>query len=142
MELLFVDTSALYALADRDDRHHAEALAIVDRVKAEGVVPFVSDYIVAEAHVLVLSRLGAHVARKWLAGFAMPVQQVTEEDQASAKAIVLNHRDKDYSLTEATSFSVMKQMGVKRAFAFDAHFAQFGFEVEEATPQGLPHTTA
>lgn len=131
MELIFVDTSALYALADRDDRHHAEALAIVDRLREEGVVPFVSNYIVAEAHVLVLSRLGAHVARKWLAELAMPVQQVTEEDQASAKAIVLDQGDKEYSLTDATSFSLMKRMGVKRAFAFDAHFTQYGFDVEK-----------
>ena len=124
-----MDTSGLYALADEHDAHHAEAVGITRRLAAEGVQAFTTNYIVAETHVLLLARIHAHAARRWLAGFALPVEQATEEDQAAARSLVLGHMDKDYSLTDAVSFAVMRRLGVRRAFAFDVHFCQFGFEV-------------
>jgi predicted nucleic acid-binding protein len=58
------------------------------------------------------------------------VEQVTLRDQFDARNIILSHADKDYSLADATSFAVMRRLGVRLAFTFDAHFTQFGFEVE------------
>ncbi len=37
--------------------------------------------------------------------------------------------DKDFSLTDATSFAVMERIRVPYAFTFDRHFAQYGFTV-------------
>ena len=129
---VFVDTSALYALADRDDRHHLRAKAIVARIKRKRPDALTTSYIVAETHALILSRMGAERARLWLAHFLLPVHQVTEEDQAAARSIIMEHTDKDYSLVDATSFSVMRRLGTRLAFAFDVHFAQFGFELLKA----------
>lgn len=131
-EPVLVDTSALYALADRDDRHHLRAKVIVARIKRERLDAVTTNYIVAETHALILSRMGAERARRWLAQFLLPVHQVTEDDQAAARSIVMQHTDKNYSLTDATSFSVMRRLGARFAFAFDAHFAQFGFELLKA----------
>jgi len=127
--LVFVDTSALYALADENDRHHAEAKRTAERIKKLGVLAFTTNYIVAETHVLLLSRLGADAARTWLDRFVLKVEQVSEKDQAHARNLVLTHDDKDYSLTDASSFSIMRRLGTHIAFAFDAHFRQFGFEI-------------
>jgi len=38
------------------------------------------------------------------------------------------YKDKEYSLTDCISFSVMKNIGINTAFAFDKHFAQAGFK--------------
>jgi len=129
MKPFFVDTSAFYALADRDDRHHAEACAIVERELKSKTHPFTTNYVVAETHVLILSRLGHQAARRWLRDFVLPQEQVSEADQQAARAIILRHADKGYSLTDATSFAVMRRSGVHQVFAFDVHFAQFGFEL-------------
>ena len=129
MHFVFADTSAFYALADRDDRHHKEAVSVVSRLRKSSIPVFTSNYIVAETHALILSRMGHDTARNWLHHFSFPMYQVTEDDQAAARAIIFTHSDKDYSLTDATSFGLMRRLGVSQAFAFDAHFVQFGYEV-------------
>lgn len=130
MELVLTDTSAFYALADLADRHHREAVGCASRLTGSAHRVFTTNYIVAETHVLILSRLGPEAARKWLRDFSLPIEQVTAEDQAAARAIVLDNTDRSYSLTDAASFAVMRRLGVRRAFAFDTHFEQFGFLLE------------
>ncbi len=128
MEPVFIDTSAFYALADKDDRNHMEAKRIVEILKKEKARVFTTNYIIAETHVLILTRINAHSARKWLRNFKFPLIQVTEGDQMEANSIIFNHTDKEYSLTDAVSFSVMKKLSVNRFFAFDVHFSQYGFQ--------------
>jgi predicted nucleic acid-binding protein len=36
--------------------------------------------------------------------------------------------DKTYSYTDTASFCLMRRLGLRRAFAFDRHFEQAGFE--------------
>ncbi|MBK8576475.1 MAG: hypothetical protein IPN90_12650 [Elusimicrobia bacterium] len=38
-------------------------------------------------------------------------------------------KDKKFSFTDVTSFVIMKDMGLRRAFSFDNDFIQAGFEV-------------
>ena len=40
------------------------------------------------------------------------------------------HQDKSYSLTDCISFVVMNQLQIRKAFTFDQHFNQAGFQVE------------
>jgi predicted nucleic acid-binding protein len=35
--------------------------------------------------------------------------------------------DKDFTLTDATSFAVMERLGITYAFTFDHPFTQYGF---------------
>jgi predicted nucleic acid-binding protein len=37
--------------------------------------------------------------------------------------------DKDFSFTDCTSFVLMKKLRIEKAFAFDDHFVQTGFEL-------------
>jgi predicted nucleic acid-binding protein len=53
-------------------------------------------------------------------------------------SIIYQYDDKDFSLTDATSFAVMERLRVPAAFTFDRHFAQYGFTVLTATSGGLP----
>jgi predicted nucleic acid-binding protein len=133
-ELVFVDTSAFFALLDRDDRHHREAVEIARQLENRNAWPFTTNYIVAEAHTLAVSRLGPQIAREWLRGFSLAVEQASEIDQTHARLTVLDYEDKTYSLTDAISFSVMQRLSVVRAFAFDRHFEQQGFEIEITGP--------
>ena len=57
------------------------------------------------------------------------VVHVTEEIEEHAWMIFVKYQDKDFSFTDCTSFEVMKKYGVKRAFTFDDHFKQIGFEI-------------
>jgi predicted nucleic acid-binding protein len=62
-EPVFVDTSALYALLDRDDRRHADAAAIWRRLAEEARPLTTHSYVLVEAFALVQRRLGPAAVR-------------------------------------------------------------------------------
>ncbi len=77
MARVLVDTSAVFALVDRSDHWHAAAKAGLDSLKKARSEPLLTNFIVAECHALLLARLGAPLARKWLLGNVWPVHRVT-----------------------------------------------------------------
>jgi predicted nucleic acid-binding protein len=131
-----VDASAYFALLDQDDAHHAQALTISNRLIAESWRLFTTNFILAETHALLLNRLSQEIATRFLRDMEhspTTLVWVTPADVERAKAIIYQYSDKDFSLTDATSFAVMERLRVPAAFTFDRHFAQFGFTVLTAT---------
>jgi predicted nucleic acid-binding protein len=126
---VLVDTSAVYALLDRDDACHTAAKDSIESLKRTRSEPLLTNFLVAECHALCLARLGAGVARKWLLSNAWAVERVTPDDEAVAREIIRKYTDKTFSYTDATSFAVMERLGLRTAFAFDPHFRQYGFQV-------------
>ncbi len=93
-----------------------------------------TNFIVAECHALFLARLGAQLARNWLINNVWPVQRITVDDEAKAISIISQYTDKTFSYADATSFALMERLGIRRAFAFDPHFRQYGFQVVGLPP--------
>ena len=93
------------------------------------IEPLLTNFIVAESHALLLARLGADFARRWVVDNRWPVERISEDDEARAQAILVRFTDKAFSCTDATSFAVMERLGLKTAFAFEPHFVQFGFQL-------------
>lgn len=94
--------------------------------------PILSCFIVAETHALLLSRAGRRVAATTLAEIDrddITVIRVREADEQRAREIIYQCDDKDFSLTDATSFAVMERLHIVHAFAFDHHFTQFGVTI-------------
>lgn len=120
------DSSAILALLDADDADHRRAVVAAERIAAERRPSFVTNYIEAEAHALLLRKLGRAIARQWLLSGGLPVLRVLPGEEERAKAILATHADKDWSLCDAISFAVLESRGVGMAFTFDRHFRQFG----------------
>lgn len=129
MARVLVDTSAVFALLDRSDKWHEAAKTTLISLNTRRVEPLLTNFIVAECHALALSRIGAEVARNWLLRNVWPVERVSADDEAQAVDIISQYTDKTYSYTDATSFAVMKRLGIRKAFAFDPHFRQYGLQV-------------
>jgi predicted nucleic acid-binding protein len=129
MAKVLIDTSAVYALIDRSDDKHRAARTALQRLRKARAEPVVTNFIFAECHALLLSRLGPDLARQWAAKNIWSVERVTVEDEELALEIVCTHLDKSYAYTDATSFAVMKRLRIRTALAFDRHFAQFGFDL-------------
>lgn len=127
MARVLVDTSAVYALLDRDDAFYDVAKSGLELLRRSRAEPLLTNFIVAECHALVLARLGGDLARKWLAENVWRVERVTTDDEEKARSIIARYTDKTFSYTDATSFAVMERLKILRAFAFDAHFRQYGF---------------
>ena len=128
MARILVDTSAVFALLDRSDANHRTARDTLEQLKRRWTEPFLTNFIVAESHALMLTRLGADTARRWLLSNVWPVERVREEDESKATTIVGQYVDKTFSYTDATSFALMERLGLRTAFAFDPHFHQYGFQ--------------
>jgi predicted nucleic acid-binding protein len=120
------DSSAILALLDADDADHERAVAAADRVVVERRPSFVTNYIEAEAHALVLRKLGRAIAREWLLTGNLPVLRALPQEEERAKVILASHADKDWSLCDAISFAVLDARGARMAFTFDRHFRQYG----------------
>ena len=129
MARVLVDTSAVFALLDRSDKCHEAAKTTLSRLNTRRVEPLLTNFIVAECHALALSRIGAEVARNWLLRNVWPVERVAVDDEVKAVEIIRQYTDKTFSSTDATSFAVMERLGIRKAFAFDPHFRQYGFQV-------------
>lgn len=130
---IFVDTSGLYALLDRADGNHVRAVESFRALSAAGTRLILTNFIRAEAHALMLNRLGHAVADRFLADLrGMPSEaliRVSEADELAALDLIARYRDKNFSLTDATSFVVMERLGVGHAFSFDDDFRQYGWTV-------------
>ena len=133
--ILYVDTSGFYASLARDDAHHDEALAILNRAERESLSLITANFIVAEAHALILHRLGHDAATAFLRGFEgsrIVVIRASVEDERNAHEIIYRYTDKLFSLTDAISFAVMDRLGIATAFTFDRDFERYGFAAARA----------
>jgi uncharacterized protein len=99
---------------------------------AEGAHLFPTSFVLAETHALLVNRLSQPIATRFLRDMehsSTTLVWVTPADVHRAKAIIYQYDDKDFSLTDATSFAVMERIGIPAAFTFDRHFTQYGFTV-------------
>ena len=120
------DSSAILALLDADDADHPRALTVARNIASERRPSFVTNYIEAEAHALLLRKLGRTIAREWLLTGGLPVLRALPAEEQAARAILARHTDKDWSLCDAISFAVIDARRIGRAFSFDHHFRQYG----------------
>src|SRR6266487_3062946 len=111
MRRLFVDTSAYFALTDQRDENHEAAVRFIHQLIRERVELLTTNYILAETHTLLLNRIG----------------------YTTALDIIRIYTDKEFSLVDAISFATMERFHMTQAFAFDPHFAQYGFSLLPAT---------
>lgn len=132
----FVDTSAYFAMTDPDDEHHVEAMAIAAALARRHQQLVTTNFVVAEAHGLVLNRVNRETAAKLVTEIEegnTVVVRVAARDENRARVIIRQFIDKDYSLIDAMSFAVMERLRIPHAFTFDRHFEQFGFSSVEPT---------
>jgi uncharacterized protein len=128
---VFADTSALYAVLDRDDTYHQRA-SEAWRTLLSGDDPVATtNYVVVETAALVQNRLGLEALRTLVDDVlpALEVEWITEEDHHSALGAVLAAGRRRLSLVDCSSFRVLRRLGIREVFAFDAHFVEQGFEL-------------
>ncbi|MEE9414267.1 MAG: PIN domain-containing protein [Acidimicrobiales bacterium] len=123
----FVDTSAWYAAADRDDRSHERATLRLSEFQGRLLT---SDHILIETWYLTSSRLGVDIAEDLInsirTGIAR-IESTTVADLELAASIREAYPDQDFSIVDRTSWSVMQRLGVHEAIAFDRDYSIYRF---------------
>ena len=151
---VFVDTSALLAILDEDDRYHREA-AETFRALMAGTELVTHNYVEVETLTLARRRLGRGAVAR-LTDRLLPSMTTIWVDEPLHRAALAAHRaaGASVSLVDNVSFEVMRREGIDRAFAFDADFEAQGFGrpviddklrhgrrlSEDATPHGTEVT--
>ena len=125
---LFVDSSGILALLDRDDPAHdgiVEAFAL-GRFEALST----HAYVIVETLAVARRRFGPAVAADLIDRVipALGVTMVDGELHAAAVTAFRDTVDSSVSLVDRTSFAFMRREGIDRAIALDADFRTAGFE--------------
>ncbi len=128
--LLFVDTSAWFALVNgRDPDHHA----VRDVLESAGGRLVSSNFVFDETVTLCRYRLGhgaaVRVGNQLRGGATADLVRATATDEAAAWDLFRERTDKGYSFTDCVSFVMMRRLGIDRAAACDEDFRREGFTV-------------
>ena len=129
MNPTFVDTSAIFALANPSDGNHAAATTWLDAVGDRGEL-VTHDWILVEATALMHGRSGPSQGRLLAAWILDNIRVATVTPLLRAAAFDQYLREPAaVSLVDATSFEFMRSIGCDTAFAFDRHFARPGIRL-------------
>lgn len=123
---LFVDTSAWYAAADRGDRSHDRAVAVL----SAGDALVTTDHVLVETWQLLRHRLHRAAAERFwegLRGGVALVEAVTAADLEVAWGVGRDFPDQDFSLVDRTCFAVLQRLGIRRVATLDDDFAVFRY---------------
>lgn len=130
--MIFVDTSAFFALINPDDAMHQRSKTLwSDALEARrGLIT--TNYVELEASALLQNRLGLAAVRQFHRLLRpCSVRWIDEALHRAGVEILLGQNRRKLSLVDCTSIAAMRSLGIDRTFAFDRHFAQFGFGLLE-----------
>jgi len=128
---IFIDTSAFLAVLNANDRFHQPARNAWSDIITSGSAIFTSNYIILETTALLQHRFGIEALRLFESEL-LPVVEIAWVDEAIHKqgmSTLLAANRGDLSLVDCTSFEMMRHRELDRAFTFDPHFSEQGFEV-------------
>ncbi len=128
---VFVDTGGWVALQVADDRWHSAARQVLESLVRRRTPLVTSNLVVGETYTLLRVKQGADAAWRFADTLArsqlLTVEHVTFELEEEAWALLRRFRDQPFSFVDGASFALMKQLRLKQALAFDAHFQTAGF---------------
>jgi predicted nucleic acid-binding protein len=132
MHSYFVDAWYLIALADPSDAHHREAKHL-DRLLA-GIPLLTHDAVLTE--LLTYFSSGGRNSRAQAAALVHNILQRSDyrvergsDLFAGALALYSQRPDKEYSLVDCMSMTLMRERGITHVLTNDHHFRQEGFTV-------------
>lgn len=132
-QAVFIDTSAWLALINEADVDHSKARKIRNKLLESKKRFFVTNYIIVEiANSLCKVRWRPHaikLIKSIQATEYIEVVEIDKDTHEEAWNMYSSRTDKEWSLTDCTSFVVMKGYGIRDAFTNDHHFEQAGFNI-------------
>jgi predicted nucleic acid-binding protein len=132
MRRIFLDSSALVALADRRDPDHTTVADFIQTIKGQALL-VTTNYILDETVTVVKRRYGYQAAvqlgRIIRASEFCHYLILTAEDETMAWAIFEKYGDKAWSFTDCACLAVMQRLNIAEVLSLDAHFHQMDLQV-------------
>jgi predicted nucleic acid-binding protein len=123
--MIFLDTSAVYVMADKTDLNHASALEKFNQVLSAGEPIYLHNY---ESAALLQARLGLRVALQFLKEVKVfQIEWVDSNLHEKALQELEKIGKRGVSFVDCVRFLMMREKGIKRALAFDPDLTGQGF---------------
>jgi predicted nucleic acid-binding protein len=131
MRKVFLDTSGILALVNKRDFLHKKAKKVNETLLLENVRFYTTDYILAEVgNALAKNKtLALKTLKNMQESEDTELVKITDALLNEALHLYEKYSDKDWGLTDVSSFAVMKRFYISEAFTDDKHFEQFGFKI-------------
>jgi len=116
---ILVDTSALFALGNADDRHNAEVSALVNNATEPLVVPIT---VLPEACYLYRTRLGYHAEIALITSLAsgeLLLEQVALADVQRAVELMGDYADARLGFVDSSVVAIAERLNIRRIATLD-----------------------
>ncbi len=127
--MIVADSSAIIALLDKDDGHHAVLVREFAREPSRWILPWA---VLPEVDYVAHRRLGARVEQKFLRDIAAGIYSVewgNGADLARAAAIEAAHKDLGLGLVDAVVMAIAERLSADAIATLDLrHFAAVRFK--------------
>jgi uncharacterized protein len=129
--VIFVDTSALFALINSNDDFHRKAKDQCKILLEKKDSLFSNNYVILESISLIQQRFGMDGIQALQTEMLslIEIDWVDESQHQVALNMFLKSNCRQLSLVDCSSFESMRRLGIETAFAFDEHFHKQGFKV-------------
>ena len=130
--MIFVDTSAWYAVEVEDDVNHEAACTFLSNIASgKHGVSITTDYVLDEALTLMRSRRDLTSATAFINKIrkSKSVRVFWIDEDLFERALIIFQKSdhKSWSFTDCTSFALMRELSISEAFTFNRHFKEAGF---------------
>ena len=129
--MILIDTSAIYAnLASSDKNHGIASRTWKENIKKN--TRFIApNYVILETISLVQNRLGMRSILEFHTKMVplITIEWITASQHQEIINNFLTANRRQLSLVDCASFETMRRLGIHKAFTFDLHFAEQGFQV-------------
>jgi uncharacterized protein len=130
---VFVDTSGWANLFISSDSYHQQTIEWFSQARQRRIELVTTNYIITELIALLQSPL--RVSRPRLFEYVDSIKKadyvsevyISATIHAEAYALLKERLDKEWSLVDATSFLIMRELQIQEALTTDRHFEQAGF---------------
>jgi predicted nucleic acid-binding protein len=116
---ILIDTSALYALANRDDPHHQR---LVERLRSDAPAVVVPQPVLPEICYLIGSRRGPTAEADFLAGLLTAgwrVEPATSGDLTRAVELMRTYADAAIGFVDASVVAIAERLGIRQVWTLD-----------------------
>ena len=130
---IFVDTVAWLALVNKSETLHEESRKVRDKLVQQKSKLITTDFVMVEiANSLArlpLRSIACNLIEFIRTSETVELVTITPELLEKGYQLFSSRNDKEWGLTDCTSFVVMESMRMNRAFTADRHFEQAGFSI-------------
>jgi uncharacterized protein len=116
---VLIDTSFLYAIYDRKDKHHLRTREMINAAEIELILP---DVVLVEALYLLKSRIGMQAVVRCLDGLLasrIPLEPITSDDLLRIREITTNYSDAKLDFVDCCIMALSERLTITKVLTFD-----------------------